>query len=73
MRTSGDLIIRTQHTLASFRDDFDLVESELNRLPPSESEQIASLWEHFNDLRAHLDEVAARLPKLGEELARVAV
>lgn len=72
MHRTGDLITTTQDSLSAVRDDLDLVESELNRLPPSESDQVAALWDLFNDLRAHLDQAAAELPKLGLELARAA-
>ena len=70
---TGDPLTTTQDDLLTVREDLADVERELyRRLPASESEAIAAIWDRFNDLRAHLDEVVAELPKLGADLARVA-
>ncbi len=71
-RNGVDPLVTARDDLMVVCHDLIDVERELNRrLPASESDVVAAIWERFNDLRAHLDEVMTELPKLGADLARL--
>lgn len=64
-----DRLAATHAALAAIRNDLAEVERELNSLPiDAHLDEIAAAWEMFNDMRGHVDQVVADLPKLEAEI-----